>query len=84
MTFFFDNTLAPNIVRMIGAFEEITTIALRDLFSENAKDEDWLPTVGKKGWILVTADRQIREKPPPAEVTPAAQNHCRVPAQNGS
>jgi hypothetical protein len=29
-------------------------------FSRGASDEDWLPLVGKKRWILLTADKRMR------------------------
>jgi hypothetical protein len=29
-------------------------------FSRGTLDETWLPLVGKKGWVLLTADKRIR------------------------
>lgn len=31
-----------------------------DHFPPGAKDQDWLPEVGRRGWILFTKDRRIR------------------------
>ena len=31
-----------------------------DLFPRGTPDEKWLPDVGKNGWILLTADKQLR------------------------
>ena len=31
-----------------------------DHFQRGALDETWLPLVGSKGWILLTADKRIR------------------------
>jgi hypothetical protein len=31
-----------------------------DHFSRGTPDEDWLPLVGKNGWILLTTDKRIR------------------------
>lgn len=32
-------------------------------FGEGAKDVDWLPPVGRRGWILITKDKNIRKRP---------------------
>ena len=31
-----------------------------DHFSRGTPDQDWLPLVGEKGWILLTTDKRIR------------------------
>lgn len=31
-----------------------------DYFSSDARDEDWLQEVGRKGWIVLTKDQRIR------------------------
>ena len=35
----------------------------KDHFAPNVRDEDWLSTVGSRGWIALTHDRRIRYKP---------------------
>ncbi|WP_426748980.1 hypothetical protein [Myxococcus faecalis] len=37
--------------------------ALKEEFPVETPDQTWIPTVGKQGWILVTADRNIKSKP---------------------
>lgn len=32
-------------------------------FAPDCPDEDWLPVVGKSGWIVLTRDKNIRRKP---------------------
>jgi hypothetical protein len=32
-------------------------------FAQNALDEDWLPTVGKTGWLVITKDEAITRRP---------------------
>ncbi|NOT20305.1 MAG: hypothetical protein HOP24_08560 [Sideroxydans sp.] len=32
-------------------------------FEPNSPDEEWLPAVGKKGWLVLTRDKNIRRKP---------------------
>ena len=34
-----------------------------DHFEQACLDVDWLPVVGKKGWVVVTRDKNIRRKP---------------------
>jgi len=34
-----------------------------DNFRIDARDVDWLPSVGSRGWILVTKDWRIQERP---------------------
>lgn len=34
-----------------------------DHFKDNAKDEEWLAEIGKRGWYALTHDRRIRYKP---------------------
>jgi hypothetical protein len=31
-------------------------------FHQAAKDTDWLPEVGRRGWVVLTKDRQIRTR----------------------
>lgn len=37
--------------------------ALRDEFRESTADTVWLAELGLRGWVLVTADRQILSRP---------------------
>lgn len=32
----------------------------RDHFREDASDEEWLPAVGRRGWVVLTNDKHIR------------------------
>ena len=48
--------------------EALTTSKIKfiphdQLFVRNCPDEEWLPVVGKKGWIVLTRDKNIRRKP---------------------
>jgi PIN like domain len=58
--FFIDRSLGNKIVaqalRDIGETVEIHD----DHFAPDAKDEDWLVEVGKRGWIVLTKDDRIR------------------------
>ena len=58
--FFIDRSLGRKIVaqalREIGETVEVHD----DHFAPDAKDEDWLVKVGKRGWIVLTKDDRIR------------------------
>jgi hypothetical protein len=61
-SFFTDRDLGklfPRMLREAG----ITTEEHSDHFPDDAKDEDWLPEVGRKGWFCLTRDKSIRYKP---------------------
>jgi hypothetical protein len=60
LVFFIDRSLGRRIVaqglRKVGEIVEIHD----DHFAPDAKDEDWLVEVGKRGWIVLTKDDRIR------------------------
>ncbi len=57
---FLDRSLGKKIVaaslREAGAEVRIHD----DYFPQDAKDEEWLPVVGQKSWIVITKDQRIR------------------------
>jgi hypothetical protein len=67
--YFFDNCIAPNIVKILllaGAEKdghELVHIAEAQGFDREAKDPEWIPKVAAYGWVAVTVDRRIRAKP---------------------
>jgi hypothetical protein len=64
-TFFFDNDISFRIVHALERLidpSEHTVLALRDRFPENAKDTEWIPEVGKQGWILISRDQRQRRR----------------------
>ena len=62
MKFFFDNNLSPRLVRGLLEFGEDVT-HLRDQYPADVPDQDWLPDIGAKGWVLVTRDERVRRNP---------------------
>jgi hypothetical protein len=46
-----------------AADPEITVVAHDDVFPQDTPDEDWLPLVGERQWILITKDQKIRKHP---------------------
>jgi hypothetical protein len=60
-TFFTDRDLGkqfPALLRNAG----ISVEGHIDHFPDDAKDEDWIVEVGKRGWAVVTHDKRIRYK----------------------
>src|SRR6266542_7140985 len=33
-----------------------------DHFPQNAQDEEWIPEVAKRGWVILTKDKNIRRR----------------------
>lgn len=58
MTFLFDNHFSPKHVRMLQALG-VEAKALREVFPEDIKDDQFLPQLQDTGWILVTCDKHI-------------------------
>lgn len=70
-TFFFDNNLSPSYARMLRALD-VDARALREEFPRNTDDVDWLPEIGRRGWVLITHDRSIRTRPAEARALRAS------------
>ncbi len=63
LTFFLDYQIGRHVVadalRKAGAKVEVHI----DHFDQAAADVDWIPEVGRKGWVLITKDEHIRRNP---------------------
>lgn len=63
LTFFLDYQIGRYVVadalRAAGAHVE-THI---DHFAQSAPDVEWIPEVGRRDWVLITKDRNIRRNP---------------------
>lgn len=62
MTFFFDNTFPKQLVEILRLLK-VDVRHLQEDFPENTLDVDWIPEVGKRGWVVITGDRGIARKP---------------------
>jgi PIN like domain len=60
-----DHNLSPRLARCLQAlFEEHIVVALRDKFSVNAPDIEWIKALDtEKGWAVLTKDLRIRTRP---------------------
>lgn len=63
LTFFLDYQIGRFVVadalRAVGAHVEVHI----DHFAQNAPDLDWIPEVGRREWVLITKDQNIRRNP---------------------
>jgi PIN like domain len=64
MKFFFDNCTSPRLAAAIGAISEYEVKHLRDLFSADTPDIDWLRQLAEEGdWIIISGDTRIFKTP---------------------
>ncbi len=60
-TFFVDRCLGKKLATVLRA--QGHTVELHDShFAKDAKDVDWLPTVGQWGWVVLTKDERIAKR----------------------
>lgn len=59
ITFFLDNCLGRYVVSDALRNEGYEVELHTDHFAEDAPDTEWLPEVGKRGWIILTKDNHI-------------------------
>ena len=62
MTYFFDNTFPPQLAKIV-AILGVDAVHLQDEFPPNTLDITWIPEIGRRGWVVITADRGISKKP---------------------
>lgn len=67
MKFFFDNCLSPQLATGIRGFagtRDYETGHLRELFTQDIPDVEWLERLGREGdWIIISADQRISRNP---------------------
>jgi len=63
LTFFLDYQIGRYVVadalRRAGARVEVHI----DHFAQDAPDLEWIPEIGRRGWVLITKDENIRRNP---------------------
>lgn len=63
MTFFFDNDISPRVPRALSVLDETHNyVALRDHFDVSTPDTQWIPSIGRDGWILISKDYSQRRR----------------------
>ena len=59
VTFFIDRCLGKRLIAKTFQSSGIAVEIHDDHFSEDAQDVDWLPEIGKRGWVVLTKDARI-------------------------
>jgi hypothetical protein len=72
LTFFIDAALGRVMVADALRAEGVNVILHDEVFPQGAPDEDWLPEVGQRGWVLLTKDDRIRSTTAQREILLAA------------
>lgn len=57
-----EKALAEGVGKPVNVTPSFSTIAKESRFAPDEKDEVWLAEAGRKGWIVVTRDKQIRHR----------------------
>jgi hypothetical protein len=66
---YIDENMAPQLAKALDVIQEhlnieekkaIRVLSLKEVFGEGAKDEDWIPLIGKEKGIVITMDRRIQ------------------------
>ena len=72
MKFFFDNNISPNLASAINALtvsEDYDVTHLRQKFSTNTPDIDWIASLAKEGeWTIISGDSRISKNKHEREV----------------
>lgn len=75
MTYFLDNTFSIRFAKVLQVLGE-DVHHLQEDFPPDTKDENWIPIIGERGWIIVTGDNRIRTK----QVNKIALKKANIPA----
>lgn len=62
-TFFLDQSLGDKVIAQALRQQGCRAELLKKHFEINVPDEEWLPEVGRRGWLILTKDDRIRKRP---------------------
>lgn len=63
LTLFIDRDAWSTKLDLALRAAEIPFVAHRDVFAHDTPDETWLAEVGRRGWLVLTRDQNIRRRP---------------------
>ncbi len=63
LTFFLDYQIGRYVVAEALRAEGANVEVHIDHFDQAAPDTEWIPEVGRRGWVLITKDQNIRRNP---------------------
>jgi hypothetical protein len=72
LTFFIDAALGRVTVADALRAEGLSVVLHDEVFPQGAADEEWLPELGRRGWVLLTKDDRIRSTTAQREILLAA------------
>lgn len=61
--FFLDNDSSSKSIIKTLKNEGLRIVCLKDRFKADADDEEWLPEIGVRGWVLLSRNKRIRYNP---------------------
>ncbi|MCY4388977.1 MAG: hypothetical protein OXC18_17940 [Desulfurellaceae bacterium] len=61
--FFLDQSLGDKVVAQALRQQGCRVELLKEHFEIDVLDEEWLPEVGRRGWLILTKDDRIRRRP---------------------
>src|SRR5450759_5020528 len=70
-TFFVDASMGRSLGRRLAA-EGLRVVLHDDEFEQGTPDQEWLPVVGARGWVVLTKDSRLRFRPLEKEALIAA------------
>lgn len=59
---FIDRSIPKGVADALKAVRE-DVLWLEDRFPHDAKETEWIPDVGKEGWLVISRDKKIRTRP---------------------
>ena len=63
LTFFLDYQIGRYVVATALREASASVEVHIDHFSQSAPDLEWIPEIGRRGWVLITRDANIRRNP---------------------
>lgn len=61
--FFLDQGLGDRSIAQALRQQGLNVVLLKEHFAIEALDEEWLPEVGRRGWLILTKDDRIGRRP---------------------
>jgi len=64
--FFLDNCISPAIataIKELASSQRVEVVHLADRFERDTRDVEWISTIGREDWIVVSGDMRISRNP---------------------
>lgn len=77
---FIDRSIPKSVADALKLVRE-DVLWLEDVFNHRAKETEWLPDVGRRGWIVISRDKKIRSRPGERRILEESNVGCFIIAQ---